>query len=382
MRAFRRGQSTDQTARSFLFSHAKACSDAAVRIEAIAVTPYALPLKEPFTISRASVASTRAVLVTAVLSSSEGGRRARGYGEAALPLGAPETTDDLRAAIEHAAERLIGAEFEELAFTGPLPARSGLHCALVDARARLRNEPLWAALEGAAPRPLITDITLPIAEPAHLAALAAGYFAEGFRCFKIKVGADLERDCSMVRALAPFSATLRFDANEGFSAAQALELLACAHDEGLVVECFEQPCKRADLAGLKAVREQGGVPIVADESIRDERDLEKLVEAGAVDGVNLKLVKMGGIDRCMEIGRLAQRHGLRLMVGAMIESRLGLTAMAHVAAALGGAEWVDLDTAFLLERDPCIGGMQADGATLTLPDAPGLGIEMTPMESL
>ena len=352
-----------------------------MRIEAIEVMPYALPLKEPFTISRASVGSTRALLISAELSTGDG-RRARGFGEAALPLGAPETTDDLRDAIARAAERLIGAEFEDLTFSGPAAARSGLHCALVDARARLRNEPLWATLGGAAPRALITDITLPIAEPAHLADLAAGYFAEGFRCFKIKVGADLERDCSMVRALAKFSATLRFDANEGFTAARALELLACARAEGVSVECFEQPCKRDDLAGLRAVREQGGVPVVADESIRDERDLERLVEADAVDGVNLKLVKMGGIDRCMAIGRAAQRHGLRLMVGAMIESRLGLTAMAHVAAALDGAEWVDLDTAFLLACDPCIGGMQADGPTLTLPDAPGLGIEVTPMESL
>ena len=355
--------------------------DAAVRIDAIEVTPYALPLKEPFTISRASVASTRAVLVTAELSSSDG-RRARGFGEAALPLGAPETTDDLRQAIARAAERLVGVELEELDFTGASAARSGLHCALADARARLRGEPLWSALGGDAPQALITDITLPIAEPAHLAELAAGYFAEGFRCFKIKVGSDLERDCSMVRALAEFEAALRFDANEGFTAGQALELLACARTEGVVVECFEQPCKRDDLAGLKAVREQGGVPVVADESIRDELDLERLVAAGAVDGVNLKLVKMGGIDRCMAIGRLAQRHGLRLMVGAMIESRLGLTAMAHVACALGGAEWVDLDTAFLLARDPCIGGMQADGARLTLPAAPGLGIEVTPIESL
>jgi L-alanine-DL-glutamate epimerase-like enolase superfamily enzyme len=64
------------------------------------------------------------------------------------------------------------------------------------------------------------------------------------------------------------------------------------------------------------------------------------------------------------------------MVGAMIESRLGLTAMAHVVAVLGGADWVDLDTAFLLAHDPCMGGMRAEGPLLSLPSTPGLGIEL------
>jgi L-alanine-DL-glutamate epimerase-like enolase superfamily enzyme len=223
----------------------------------------------------------------------------------------------------------------------------------------------------------VTDITLPIADPEHLATLASGYWARGFRCFKLKVGADLARDQRMLGALAGATpaASLRFDANEGFVAGQALELLASAREAGLTVECFEQPCRRDDLAGLRRVRE-AGVPVVADESVRDERDLERLCAEAAVDGINLKLVKMGGIDRCIALGRAAQARGLRLMVGAMIESRLGLTAMAHVVAVLGGAEWIDLDTAFLLAVDPCTGGMRADGPTLSLPAEPGLALEI------
>jgi L-alanine-DL-glutamate epimerase-like enolase superfamily enzyme len=171
-------------------------------------------------------------------------------------------------------------------------------------------------------------------------------------------------------------ARLRFDANEGFAASDALALLRATADAGLVAECFEQPCARADLEGMRRLREQGGVPVVADEAVRDAVDLDRLSAASAIDGINLKLVKMGGLDRCIALGRAARERGLSLMVGAMIESRLGLTAMAHVVAVLGGVEYVDLDTAFLLARDPCRGGMRADGPRLSLPPDPGLGITL------
>jgi muconate cycloisomerase len=202
-----------------------------VRIDAIEASPFALPLKEPFTISRASVATTRAVLVRAELESQGG--RAQGLGEAALPLGSTETLEELIEAVTAAAGGLRNVEIAgaddisaavDAHFQGPPCARSGLHSALLDAWARIENVPVWAALGGAPPAPLLTDITLPIADPDHLAELASSYWASGFRCFKIKVGADLERDRQTLRAVAAgtSSASLRFDANEGFSASQAL----------------------------------------------------------------------------------------------------------------------------------------------------------------
>jgi L-alanine-DL-glutamate epimerase-like enolase superfamily enzyme len=356
----------------------------AMQIEAITAAPFPIPLIEPFTISRASVDSTRAVLVRAT--ATDGDRTATGYGEAALPLGSAETPGELVQAIDAAAARLSGRDIPspetltgaiDETFAGSNPARSGLHAALLDAFARLAGRPVYDLLGAPEALPLVTDITLPIAEPAHRGELAAAHWKRGFRCFKIKVGADLDADqrCMEAVARATPEATLVLDANEGFTPAEALTLLRFIADTGLEVRCFEQPCPRADLAALRAVRDQTGVPIVADESIATLEDLDRLCAAKAVDGVNLKLVKMGGIDRAQAIGLRAKERGLDLMVGAMIESRLGLTAMAHLVSALGGARWVDLDTAFLLASDPYEGGMKADGDRLTLPDSPGLGME-------
>lgn len=355
-----------------------------MQIGAISAEAFPVPLKEPFTISRASVDSTRAVLVRAEVRRT--GAVAVGLGEAALPLGSELLPGMLVDEIARAAERLRDQNLQGSAFAtalvdryfeGSPVARSGLHCAIVDAASRLEGRPLFEALGGGAPNALVTDITLPIADPAHLAELARGYFEAGFRCFKIKVGADLAADQQTVRRVAEATpdASVLFDANMGFEAEQALALLDTTREVGLTVACFEQPCAREDFAGMRRVRESGA-PVVADESVRDLEDLERLHEEGAVDGINLKLVKMGGIDRCMKLGRRARKLGLKLMVGAMIESRLGLTAMAHVASALGGAEWVDLDTAFLLARDPWRGGMQADGPRLTLSRSVGLGMEL------
>lgn len=355
-----------------------------MRIEAIIARPFPIALKEPFTISRASVGSTRAVLVRATVSC--GDVRAEGLGEAALPLGDGERPEDLVVGIHEAGAGMAGVDFDDAHaistaidhhHRGSHTARAGLSCALFDGLGRLTGRPLYALFGASGPVDLVTDITLPIADPAHLADLARGYWQEGFRCFKVKVGADLESDRRTVALVAQATpgASLRLDANEGFAPQQAVALVRYVREHGLDLECFEQPCARHDLDGMRRVREEARVPVVADEAVRDARDVERLVDAGAADGINLKLVKMGGIDRCVALGRLARQAGLRLMVGAMIESRLGLTAMAHVASALGGVDWVDLDTAFLLARDPFRGGMKTNGPRLSLPTDPGLGME-------
>lgn len=353
-----------------------------MQVVSIEAVPFSLPLIEPFRISRASVTATRAALVEVHVAA--GGRAAVGLGEAALPLGSDRQPSDLVAEIHDVRAALHGAEIQgaddvasivDAHFDGSPPARAALHGAIVDAWARLDGRPLCRVLGGGPPSAMTTDITLPIADPAHLAGLARGYAARGFSSFKIKVGADLAADREVVRLVAAATpgASLRFDANMGFTAHDAMALLAHAAELGMIVDCFEQPCGREDFDGLRRVREVG-IPVVADESVATMEDLERLAAAGAVDGINLKLVKMGGIDRALAIGHRARALGMSLMVGAMIESRLGLTAMAHVAQALGGVEWVDLDTAFLLRSDPWEGGMAAEGATLTLPAAPGLGI--------
>jgi L-alanine-DL-glutamate epimerase-like enolase superfamily enzyme len=363
----------------------------AIRIVAIEAEPLSVPLCEPFVIATARLERTRAALVVATVEDG-GGRRARGLGEAAaLPPVTREDQPDLLRAVRAAAPALRGARIatpaalEDLldgALADSAVARAGVACALLDGWGRLAGLPLAGLLAGPAPclwppPALETDVTLPIARPARMAALAAGYRASGFRAFKVKIGRDFRADHAALEAVcaAVPDARLRLDANAGFSAADALALLDLCAAGGLPVDCFEQPCAREDLAGMAEVAARSPVPVIADESFRGAADLEQLIAARAAHGVNLKLAKLGGPAAAVALGRAARRGGLRLMAGAMVETRVGITAMAHVVAALGGVDWVDLDTAFLLAEDPFTGGFASAGPMLTLRGSSGLGVD-------
>jgi L-alanine-DL-glutamate epimerase-like enolase superfamily enzyme len=367
----------------------------AVRIEALHAVALSVPLYEPFVIASGRVDATRAVLVRVELRELASGGRASGLGEAAaLPPVTREDQPDVLAAIAALAVRAVGTELRDLAaleraLDAWLPAqpvaRAGVECALLDALARLCGMPLGVLLGGTLPCQLHSDITLPIAEPEHMAALAREHAARGFSAFKIKVGKQLEQDLLALAAVATAvpGARVRLDANAGFAAADALRLCAEARRLGVQLECFEQPCARGDLEGMAEVAAKAGVPVIADESVTTLADLDRVLAARAAQGVNLKLAKSGGLLPALAIGRAARAAGLELMCGGMVETRLGMTAMAHVACALNGAdgsaagtavEYVDLDTAFLLASDPFEGGYQADGAELTLTGGPGLDL--------
>jgi L-Ala-D/L-Glu epimerase len=356
------------------------------RIVVVDAVPLTVELREPFVIATARMDATRAALVRVVLEG-EGGRRAEGLGEAAaLPPVTEEDQPDLLHAVTAARAQLQGGPVSDLAaaearvaaaFADRPVTRAGVASALADAWARLAGLPLSALLGGdGTAAPLETDITLPIGAPAYVAELAASYRAAGFRCFKVKIGRDVRADREALRACAAAvpDARFRLDANAGFSARDALTLLDGVVADGLPLECFEQPCARDDLAGMAEVTAHAPVPVVADESFRGAEDLDRLGAARAASAVNLKLAKLGGPLAAVALGREARRRGFGLMAGAMVETRVGIATMAHVVAALGGVDWVDLDTAFLLARDPFVGGYFAEGSRLTLAAGAGSGV--------
>jgi L-alanine-DL-glutamate epimerase-like enolase superfamily enzyme len=361
-----------------------------VRIVALDATPLSVPLREPFVIATGRMDATRAALVTITLEDAAG-NRAAGLGEAAaLPPVTHEDQPDLLRAVADARARLVGATLSDLAaadvtlaaaFSDSPVARAGAAGALADAWARLEGRSLHALLGGdVPPAPLTTDITLPIGAPAYVAGLARSYRAAGFSCFKVKIGRDFRADHAVLRAVAAAVADARFrlDANAGFTARDALALLDLLAGDALPLECFEQPCARDDLAGMAEVTARSPVPVVADESFRGADDLTRLVDARAAHGVNLKLAKLGGPAAAVALGRVARARGLSLMAGAMVETRVGIATMAHVVAALGGVEWVDLDTAFLLASDPFAGGYSSEGARLFVEPGLGAGVRLLP----
>ena len=159
---------------------------------------------------------------------------------------------------------------------------------------------------------------------------------------------------------------LRVDANGGWSSQQAVARLPFLEEMG--VELVEQPVAPGDLAGLAAVHRASRIPIVADESCRVASDIPGL--AGAVDGINIKLAKCGSLREALRMVAVARAHRLRVMLGCMVESSLGITAGAHLTPLL---DVVDLDGAALLAEDP-FAGATIEGGRVRLPTSPGLGV--------
>lgn len=249
---------------------------------------------------------------------------------------------------------------------GPAPARCALDLALHDRIGRQRGIPLHALLGLPPPTPLPTSFTIAIAEPAEMARLAAE--ATRFSILKLKLGSDDDiARLAAVRAARP-DAVLRVDANAGWSAAEAVSRLQEIERFGL--EMIEQPVAKHDIAGMGYVQAHTALPIVADESVQTLADVEALAAAG-VQGINLKLQKVGGLGPGLRILRRARELGLRVLLGCMIETSLGTTAMAHLA---GLADWLDLDAPLLISNDPFDGLRYDAGARVQLPARPGIGV--------
>jgi L-alanine-DL-glutamate epimerase-like enolase superfamily enzyme len=330
-----------------------------------------VPLLEPFVIASGRVDATRAVEVEAHVTWR--GRGEVGLGEAAcLP---PVTKEDQGDVLRELRGVPTADATVVLAALGPV-SRAAVETAVLDAMARIEGVSVRALLGDARLDTLETDVTIAIAAPAKMGELARGWIARGFRALKVKVGKDVDTDARALEAVgrAAPEATLRVDANAGYSAGEAIALArACARLD-LRIECWEQPCAADDLDGMAEVAEALEAPVVADESVKTLDDLHVLARRRYADGVNLKLAKSGGPLACLAIGAAARAAGLRVMIGGMVETRLGMTAAAHVACALGGVDFVDLDTAWLLAEDPYEGGYVADGPRYRLPAVPGLGV--------
>ncbi|WP_026370526.1 dipeptide epimerase [Kallotenue papyrolyticum] len=248
---------------------------------------------------------------------------------------------------------------------GSRAAHAAVDIALHDWLGKRLNTPLNRLL-GLAALPLPpTSFTIAIAEGADL--IARVREAAAYPILKVKLGTprDLEL-VETVRAAAP-AATIRVDANAAWSAPQALAIVPRLAELG--VELVEQPLPSDDHDGWQRLRAAClPVPIVADESIKSAADVARW--APVVDGVNIKLMKSGGISGALAAIHTARAHGLRVMLGCMVETSLGVTAAAH----LGGlADWLDLDGPLLIADDPFVGVSYA-GARLELPTGTGLGV--------
>ncbi|WP_062419641.1 dipeptide epimerase [Levilinea saccharolytica] len=248
---------------------------------------------------------------------------------------------------------------------GPAPARCAVDLALYDRLGKRLGQPLYRLLGLPQPQPQPTSFTIAIDTPEAMAQMAQQIAS--YPIIKIKLGSDDDRArLAAIRAARP-DARLRVDANAGWSRAEAQTRL-----EELLpfdLEMIEQPLAKEDIEGMGQLQATCPIPIVADESVQTLEDVENLARAG-VHGINLKLMKIGGLTPALVLLKRAQALGLRIMLGCMIETSIGTTAMAHLA---GTAEWLDLDAPMLISNDPFDGVQFDPQATLSVPERAGIG---------
>jgi L-alanine-DL-glutamate epimerase-like enolase superfamily enzyme len=328
--------------------------------------PIDLKLTTPFRISRA-VQHTSANVVVQINHNGH-----TGYGEAAPDEYYGESQETVLACITMFTGNLGDDPFaiedvmnrlEEIIRRNPA-SKAAADMALYDLVGKMLDVPLYKLLGLNAANTPHTSFTLGIDNPSEMAKKALA--ARDYPILKIKVGT--KHDLDTLKAIRDVSsATIRVDANTAWTPKEAIKMINALAPYN--IEFVEQPISPYDLAGLKLIRENVPLPIIADESCVTVEDIPRVAEC--VDGINIKLMKCGGIRHALKMIHVARAHNLRIMIGCMIESSLAITAAAHLTPLV---DYADLDGNLLIDNDPYIGVKVVDGK-LVLPESPGLGVQ-------
>jgi L-alanine-DL-glutamate epimerase-like enolase superfamily enzyme len=350
-------------------------------IQAISLYKLLVPLKEPFVISLGPLHAVQNLVV--VLRTADGHV---GYGECSpfLTING-ESIDTCFIVGQYFAPALKGRDALDLAgclagmdriIYGNTSVKSAFDVALHDIAAQHAGLPIYAFLGGNNHKVLHTDMTVSLGPAAKMQADAVRFQQEGFPAIKVKLGDTLEADVARIRAIREGigpAHPLRIDANQGWKtpdyAIAVLQALAKFN-----IEHCEEPILRHHFMELSRVSAASPIPIMADESCGDEHDARRLIQLQACRQFNIKLGKSSGFHRAQKIARLGAEAGFTLQVGGFLESRLGMTAAAHLALTNDAIQHCDFDTPLMFTEDPVLGGIRYQpGGVIEVPTTPGLG---------
>ncbi len=339
-------------------------------IQRIEIWPVDIPITDPFVVATGARVTAQNLFMRVTLQDGT-----QGIGEAApFPEVGGEDRTTCFAAATALAHIIVGqsaADYESLAdrLNEQAPfhpaARCGLETAMLDAHCRSQRIPLWQLWGKADVRERETDITIPICSLERTIELSRGWYAQGFRLFKMKIGTDVEEDIRRVQTVHDALPGIGFigDGNQGFSREDCIRFANGVKQFGGRLVLLEQPVVREDLEGLQAIRHLTGIPVAADESVRSLDDARRVVHMEAADYINIKVMKTGVIE-ARRIADFTRSAGLRLMVGGMLETRIAMGCSFSLVLGLGGFDVLDLDTPLLLSTDPVTGGYRYSGPRL------------------
>lgn len=352
-----------------------------MRIAAVDLFAADVPLSRPYAIANAATDAVSMVRVAV--------RTDRGVTGLGAATPEPRVTDETFAmcvdALRSVANGLHGRSFEapsDLAawLRAALPnapgARAAIDMALFDAWGKLHGRPVVDLL-GRVHDAMPTSITIGVRDVPETLAEAREYLGRGFRVLKVKVGENVDLDVERLvrlRELVGAPVPILADGNVGYTPSDLATLLE--RTRSIDVRLVEQPLPPDAIDAQRSLAAPDVARLVADESLHDAADAERLCRAPRAFGVfNIKLMKCGGITEALAIARTAHAGGIDLMWGCMDESVVGIAAALHAAFASRATRWLDLDGSFDLARDFAAGGFDLRDGMLRTLDRPGLGVD-------
>ncbi len=354
-----------------------------IKIADIKIFKFDIPLRDVFQIATMSLTRAQNVLIR--IETSEG---IFGWGEAAPFHALVGETQGIDLAVAKELKNfLIGKNPLELIHLTHsmdlfLPhnttIKSAFDMALHDIAAKVADLPLYAFL-GGHKRPIETDMTIGICDPNEAGEKALALKQMGFKIIKVKLGLDFKADYKRlqhIRQSVGQEAVLRIDANQGWDRMTAVHHLNAF--ETFDIEFCEQPCRAHDWAGMKYVSQQTRIPIMADESLFSAHDALTLISQDIAPYFNIKLSKSGGIQNAIKMSHIAEAGEIPCMLGCMSETKLGITAAAHVAMSSHAFKYFDLDSHLEHAENAIAGGLDITNGMITLPDEPGIGAHPNP----
>ena len=358
-----------------------------MRIAKIETAEVNIPLVTPFKTALRTVDSVNDIVVRITADDGQ-----TGFGEApptAVITG--ETKGSIRCAIEEfIAPPLIGMEIENLdgimkvlhkSMIKNTSAKAAVDMAVYDLFARSCGKPLYKVLGGSKGE-IETDLTISVNETEEMVKDSLLAIQQGFRILKIKAGKEGQKDVERIKAIRQAvgpDIKLRIDANQGWSAKDAVRIIRKLEDMGIDMDLVEQPVSAHDFEGMKLVTSQVQTPILADESVFSAMDAIHIIKERAADLINIKLMKTGGIYEALKVCAIAECYEVECMIGCMLESKIAVSAAAHLAAAKGVITRADLDGPSLCSEDPYSGGPAFMGSRILMNAKPGLGIFKVPV---
>ncbi|MGZ5285857.1 MAG: mandelate racemase/muconate lactonizing enzyme family protein [Flavisolibacter sp.] len=340
-----------------------------------------IPLKEPFVISLGPINEVQNLVV--IIRTTD---VCTGYGECSPYMSINgESIDTCFIVGQYFARVLKGKNAIDIAacmelmdrtIYGNTSIKSAFDMALHDVAGQHAGVPVYQLLGGNNLKKLETDMTVSIGAAEKMKADAKRFLEEGFPAIKVKLGETLEKDVERISAIREgigMGHPLRIDANQGWQTADyALEVLKALAPFN--IEHCEEPIARYRFMELPRLSAASPIPIMADESCGDDHDAERLIALKACSMFNIKLGKSSGFYKGLKIAALGKEAGMHMQVGGFMESRLGMTASAHLALANDHIHHCDFDTPLMFTEDPVIGGIRyLDKGVVEVDDVPGLG---------